>query len=104
MMPVRVLPEAFEDLAQAVDWYHRRRDGLGDEFAELFFLSVQAIARNPRLRPQAYRDFRRHLLKRFPYCVYYRIHQQEIIVALIYHQARNPKILQRLLREREKLI
>jgi hypothetical protein len=66
MMHIRVLPEAFDDLAEAVDWYNQRREGLGDEFAELFFLSVQAISLNPHLRPQVYREFRRHLLKRFP--------------------------------------
>jgi len=103
MMDVRVLPEAFEDLSEAVDWYNGRREGLGYEFEDLFFSSVENIRRHPLSHPMAYRSFRRSLFKRFPYSLYYRIHQKEIIVALIFHLARNPKTLRRILRDREKL-
>ena len=103
MNNTRVLPEAFEDLSEAVDWYNDRRDGLGDEFADLFHSSVQRIQKNPYIHGMVYRAFRRHLFKRFPYSVYYRIHKKEIIVSLIFHLARNPKTLHRILRSREKL-
>ena len=102
MTPIRVLPEAFEDISEAVDWYNERRDGLGDEFEELFYSSVQSIQRNPLIHGTVYRIFRRRILKRFPYSVYYRIHNEEIVVSLIYHLARNPKTLRRILRSREK--
>ena len=103
MTSIRVLPQAFEDLSEAVDWYNDRRDGLGEEFEDLFYSSVQSIQRTPFIHGTVYRAFRRHLLKRFPYSVYYRIHKKEIIVSLIFHLARNPKTLQRILRNREKL-
>jgi plasmid stabilization system protein ParE len=102
-MNVRVLPEAFEDLWEAIDWYNERRDGLGDEFEDLFYSSVQSVQRNPLIHGTVYRTFRRHLFKRFLYSVYYRIHKKEIIVSLIFHLARNPKTLRRILRSREKL-
>ena len=102
-MNVRVLPEAFEDLWEAVDWYNERRDGLGDEFEDLFYSSVQSIQRNPLIHGTVYRAFRRRILKRFPYSVYYRIHKEEIIVSLIFHLARNPATMSRILRSREKL-
>lgn len=103
MTAIRVLPEAFEDLSEAVDWYNDRRDGLGDEFADLFYSSVQKIQKRPLLHGMVYRAFRRHLFKRFPYSVYYRIYKKEIIVSLIFHLARNPKTLRQILRNREKL-
>ena len=103
MKSVRVLPEAFEDLWEAIDWYNGRRDGLGDEFENLFYSSVQRIQKNPLTHRIIYRSFRRQLLKRFPYSLYYRMHENEIIISLIFHLARNPKTLRRILRSREKL-
>jgi plasmid stabilization system protein ParE len=101
MKSIRFLPEAFEDLSEAIAWYDERRASLGDEFESFFYSSVQRIKTNPLIHGKVYRDFRRHVLKRFPYSVYYRVHKHEIILTLVFHLARNPKTLRRILRSRE---
>jgi toxin ParE1/3/4 len=102
-MNVRVLPEAFDDLSSAIEYYDAQRNGLGSEFMVLFRSSVADIVRNPSLHRTLYREFRRRILKRFPYGIYYRIYEDEIIISLIFHLARNPAILRRILRTRENL-
>jgi plasmid stabilization system protein ParE len=102
MISARVLPQAFEDLAVGIDWYNRRRAGLGDDFADHFRSSVKSIQQHPLAHSLIYRDFRRHLFRRFPYSLYYRLRGEEIIIVLIYHLARNPTALRRMLRTREK--
>ena len=104
MIPARILAEALEDLSQAVDRYNEQRPGLGEDFENLFYSSVLAIQKRPQVCPISYRSFRRCLLKRFPYSLYYRIYREEIIVALVFHLARSPRMLRRILRRREKLI
>jgi plasmid stabilization system protein ParE len=99
-MKLRVLPEAFRDLAEAVDWYNNQQEGLGEEFESLFYTRVESLTGNSLRHAVAYRDIRRILLNKFPYAVYYRIHLQEIVISLIFHSARNPIILRRLLRSR----
>ena len=101
-MKVRVLPEAFEDLSKAVDWYNSRREGLGQEFEEVFYSSVNHIHRHPLIHGFVYREFRRHLFQQFPYRRYYRIHEDEIIVSLVFHLARSPKTMRRILRSRKR--
>jgi plasmid stabilization system protein ParE len=99
-MKLRVLPEAFRDLAETVDWYNARQDGLGEEFEWRFYTRVESLPGNPLACAVAYRDFRRLLLNKFPYAVYYRIHRQEIVISLIFHAARNPATLRRMLKSR----
>ena len=78
MKRIRVLPGAFDDVSEAVDWYNSRRDGLGEEFEDIFFSSARFIQNNPLIYRVVYRSFRRHIFERFPYSLYYRIHREEI--------------------------
>jgi plasmid stabilization system protein ParE len=100
MSSLRVLPEAVSDLAEIVDWYNSQRAGLGDEFEYEFYNRAEEILSHPRMAQTVYREFRRSLLKRFPYGIYYRAHRQELVIALISHLARNPKTIRRTLRKR----
>lgn len=36
-MNIRLVDEVYDDLRTSRDWYDKKRDGLGDEFVELFF-------------------------------------------------------------------
>ena len=60
-------PEAEQDLATARDWYDQQRAGLGDEFLDAMALALRVLARDPELPRLYYRNFRRVMLRRFPY-------------------------------------
>lgn len=79
---------------EAGDWYEKERPGLGLEFlAEIHFL-IQRIATTPEQFPMLYRDVRKAVARRFPYCIYFREREQKIIVLAVFHSARNPAVWQ----------
>jgi len=98
----RLRPELLNDAAAAFAWYQEKSEGLGYEFFRAFFAAVARVKRNPALFRKAYSDFRRVLLRRFPYCLYYRIENETIIFFLLFHSARNPTNLRRELRQRKR--
>jgi hypothetical protein len=48
--PIRVEPEAKQELAAAAAWYEERREGLGLELMAEVDAVFEAIARRPRRR------------------------------------------------------
>lgn len=64
-------PEAEQDIAEAYNWYEGRRPGLGEEFLGCVDARVHKICRDPKLYPTIHEDYRRALIRRFPYAVFY---------------------------------
>lgn len=99
-MPNRVQLKlsAVEDLAEAYSWYETQRVGLGDQFLNAVAQCLDGIERHPRGNAVVMKDVRRALLKRFPYSVFYRLDENEIIVRAIFHHSRHPARWKRRLR------
>ena len=101
MKELRLLPAVLEDTAQAAQWYDEEGYvGLGDRFLEVFYSILPHIQHQGEIYRLVYEDFRRILLNPFPYAVYYRYHGDWVVVSLLIHAARNPRLLRKLLRER----
>ena len=85
---VTVRPAAAADLAEAKAWYDDKRPGLGDEFLAAIGDAFTRLEQNPEQFPFYYRDFRRVLVERFPYKVFFRTHgRSDAIVFRILHSA-----------------
>jgi plasmid stabilization system protein ParE len=97
---LRFLPELEEDVLSGYAWYEARAEGLGEEFLRAFYACANEISRDPLLYLKMHRDFRRRLLRRFPYALYYKIEDEEIIVFGLFHCARDPQILEAKLEKR----
>jgi plasmid stabilization system protein ParE len=78
-------PEAEQDLASARDWYDQKRAGLGDEFLDAIALAIRELEREPELHHLYYRNFRRVLLRRFPYKIFYQIIGERIVIFRVLH-------------------
>lgn len=89
-----VQPEAEADLAEAFDWYERRRPGMGHDFLAEVDRVLQFVAENPLRTPQIWREARRALPRRFPYAVLYVLRGNDIYVIAVLHQRRDPRIAQ----------
>jgi hypothetical protein len=50
---------------------------------------IQGILRHPELRPIAYDKYRRALVRRFPYAVYYEDSKGEVIIYGAFHTSRD---------------
>jgi plasmid stabilization system protein ParE len=92
--------EVEDDIVLAYRWYEEKSIGLGEEFLRMFYTSVAEIERNPLAWRKVYKDFRRCLLKRFPYAVYYTAAKKEILIYAVIHGARNTVFTENLLDNR----
>jgi hypothetical protein len=88
------LPEVEDDVIAGYAWYEEKADGLGEEFLRLFYALSRDIPRNPLVYRTVYKDFRRRLLRRFPYAVYFRIEDDNVVIFGLFHCARDPRLIQ----------
>jgi hypothetical protein len=87
------LPEVAADIQDAFDWYQKISMGLGHEFLRVFFANTGELQWNPEINRKMFADFRRRLMSRFPYAIYYRLEEARIIIYGAFHCARNPKTI-----------
>ena len=84
-------PEVEWDVLEAYAWYEGRRPGLGEEFLTCVDACIQAICRNPEMYAVVYEDYRRALVRRFPYSVFYEYTQNAVTVYGVFHNSRDPQ-------------
>jgi plasmid stabilization system protein ParE len=86
-----IAPEAAKDMEEAYAWYEERRDGLGEEYLSCVDACIQAICRMPEIRATVHENYRRALVRRFPYAVFYEYTSDTITVYCVFHTARDPE-------------
>jgi hypothetical protein len=85
-------PGAAAEVEEAYGWYEAQRDGLGDEFLSVFHDALESIRADPHAAPQVHRDVRRHLLKRFPHVLLYRVIDGKVVVLACFRAGRRPGV------------
>lgn len=86
--------EVEQDIEAAFDWYEDQQPGLGVEFLEELRHSYDRIATGPRHYSKLIAGFRRALLRRFPFGVYFVVEPDRVVVLAVLHLARDPRIWQ----------
>ena len=86
-----IAPEAQQDVDEAYSWHEDRRTGLGEEFLGCVDVCIQAICRMPILYTKVHEEYRRALVRRFPYAIFYEYTGEKVIVYSIFHTSRDPK-------------
>jgi len=89
------IPDVAIDIKDAFNWYQKVSTGLGHEFLRMFFANTSDLQWNPEINRKMFEDFRRRLMNRFPYVVYYRIENSQIIIYGVFHCARNPQLIKK---------
>jgi toxin ParE1/3/4 len=92
MKPVVFAPDAQAEFEAAADWYEAKSAGLGERFVLYVDDALQLVAETPTGCPvwEADRRFRRAVVQRFPYLVFYRDLDDRIEVVAVAHGAREP--------------
>lgn len=87
-----VLPEAEEELREALAWYEYRREGLGAEFLGVVDAAMGMAAASPLRWPTWELDtrYRRVVLKRFPYLLFFELRADSIEFVAVAHARRAP--------------
>jgi plasmid stabilization system protein ParE len=98
---LRFLTEVEDDAIGGYSWYETKSPGLSEEFLRMFYACVGDIPRNPLLYQNVHNEFRRCLLRRFPYAIYFTISKDQIIVTGLFHCARDPRAVESKLRNRK---
>jgi plasmid stabilization system protein ParE len=86
-----IAPEAQQDVDEAYGWYEDRRPGLGEEFLDCVDACIQVVLRMPELFAKAHLDYRRALVRRFPYAVFYEYTGGKVIVYGIFPASLDPQ-------------
>jgi len=89
--PALFTAEAEADVEGAFEWYEAQRPGLGAAFRRALDIAVAAVENHAEAYAVIHRSTRRVLLSRFPYGLYYRVLEQNIVVVACMHGKRHPR-------------
>ncbi len=82
---------AKNDIEIAFEWYEKQRRGLGFDFLDCVELAVKSIIENPEIFMIFYSVFRRCLIRRFPFSVFYTIESNVVIVHSVFDNGQDPE-------------
>jgi len=88
---------AEHDMAEAGLWYENRRSGTGPYFIRCVDAAISLITRHPEAGPVQFGKFRRVLVSRFPFAVFYTIESGVVVVHGVCHMSRAPAKIRELL-------
>jgi len=96
-MRIKVLSSAMDDLYEARLFYERQGEGVGDYFFDAIFSDIDSLALYGGIHAKFY-GYHRMLSKRFPYAVYYTVHEKAIVIVYrVLDLRQNPKKTRRAL-------
>ena len=85
-----VLPTVQTDIEEAALWYNNQRKGLGAELLLSIEAEINLIARNPYTYQVSKKDYRRALIHKFPYNIFYKIDNDKVVILALWHFKRKP--------------
>lgn len=87
---VQILPEAEAEIREAFLWYFERSPIAADAFRAETFLAIDRLAVDALMWPEDEDAIRKHVLRHFPYTVFYEIRDTMVTVLAVAHQRRKP--------------
>ena len=93
-MIVEISSDAEEDLVEGYWFYERQSSGLGDYFRSCLIADIESLAYYGDIHTIEF-GFHRALSKRFPFCIYYRMDEDRVIVAAVLDARRDPLWIRR---------
>ena len=81
--------EARADIEEAVAWFGRISPTLPVRFGIELENIYSSILEHPEMYPVVYKNFRRALLRRFPYSIFYVVDPPVVLIVGVVHQARD---------------
>ena len=85
-------PQAEAELLEARGWYESQRAGLGQTFTETVDQALASIVADPLAHPRLHGETRRAVVRRFPYAIYFRVMDEELVVLGVMHGRRQPQL------------
>ena len=89
-MRVKLHPAARAELRAARNWYHERSPLSAFAFAQTVNNAISRIREAPNSFALAEHGTRKFILQRFPFNIFYRTGEIEIVIVAVAHQKRRP--------------
>lgn len=86
--------EAKRDLREAKAWYRNISRQLSNDFVRRIDETIALAQERPLAFQRVHRTFRRILVHRFPYALFYHADETRIVIVAVLHQARDPETLE----------
>jgi plasmid stabilization system protein ParE len=90
-MKIRFLAPAETEMMEAAAYYEMQVERLGTNFLDIIEAAVSEISENPETWPKNELGIQRRLVRRFPYSIFYAVHENEVIIIAIMHQKQKPR-------------
>jgi len=84
-----ITKSAGKDVLIAADWYEEHKKGLGKTFILSVEKRISLIVKNPLAFARIYFQIRRSNTHKFPYSLYYKVQENEIIIIAVIHNSRD---------------
>lgn len=94
ILPIRLRRPAQAEYDDAVDWYESHWRGLGPRFVAAIRQVLHAVAAQPDRYPEVWPGVREAPVSGWPYCVYYQVHSDHVMVLAVFHTSRDPSVWQ----------
>jgi len=78
------------EMTENVRYYEERVQGLGEQFLDEIEEGLMRIQQFPYAWPTYESEYRRYLLKRFPFGLIYRVESEKIFILAVAHLKRRP--------------
>ena len=88
-MKIEILDSAEEDLIDGFKFYENKSPGLGDYFLDSIFSDIESLRIYAGIHTLYFGCYRL-LSKRFPFAIYYRLHNKKIRVYAVLDRRRSP--------------
>ena len=89
-MKIRILDAAIRDLVDGFSFFDKQEAGLGGYFIDSLFSDIDSLQLYAGIHVISFENYYRMLSKRFPFAVYYRVDEDEILVYAVLDCRRNP--------------
>lgn len=90
-MRLRYTQRAKNDVEFAFEWDEKQRRGLGFEFLDCIEIAIKSILNFPEMYRLCYTNFRRCVIRRFPFSIFYTIEDKEIVIHSVFDNRQDPK-------------
>lgn len=87
---IRLRREAQKEYEEAVEWYEKRRKGLGLQYLFALQKILHRIAEASDSFPVVFENVREAVMRKWPYAIYFQVTDEYLLVLAIFHASREP--------------
>lgn len=99
-LPVVALAPVQIDVQLAYDYFEERPPGAGDSFLERCFATTDRIRQHPEMYPVKFDDYRRALIPKCAFAIYYFLEPNRAVIAAVVYARRHPRLIRDFVRQR----